>query len=361
MPEHRRAYSEGLSRTGDDSGVDGRGEEQDKGKMVTQQDVAERANVSTTTVSHVINETRFVSKELRERVYTAMEELDYQPNAIARSLRRKRTEQIGVILPDIAYPFLAEVAGGVEEAGHRMGYKIIFCASHQDAEKELACLNLARSKQVDGIMFLGAGPGSRHLKALVERGTPAVSCNRRFEDVQIDSVTADNVQAGLEATSHLIGLGHHRVGCIAGRDDIPISRQRLDGYRSALKELGIPVRDTLIVQDDFGNRGGYDAMNRLLGLPEPPTAVFACNDLMAMGAICAASKRRLRVPEDVAVIGCDDIALAAFTNPSLSTMALPKRELGTRALELLVRRIEDGDQPVERQVLPVRLVVRDSC
>ena len=331
------------------------------GTMVTQKDVAEQANVSTTTVSHVINQTRFVSEELCERVHRAMEDLDYQPNAIARSLRRRRTEQIGVILPDIAYPFLAEVARGIEDAGYRLGYNVVFCASHQEREKELACLDLARTKQVDGIVLLGAGPGSRDLRALVKQGTPIVSCNRRFDDVQMDSVTADNGPAGLEATRHLISLGHHRVGCIAGRDDIPISRLRLDGYRSALKELGMPIRERWIVHDDFGNRGGYDAMNQLLDLPEPPTAVFACNDLMAMGAICAASKRRRRVPEDVAIIGCDDIALAAFTNPSLSTMALPKHELGSRAVELLVKRIQDGNRAVERHVLPVRLVVRDSC
>ena len=329
--------------------------------MATQEDVAERAGVSTTTVSHVINETRFVSRELRQRVFHAMEELEYRPNAIARSLRRRESEQIGVIVPDIAYPFLAEVARGIEDAGFRLGYNVIFCSSHQDCDKELACLDLARTRQVDGVVVLGAGPDSEHTRALLERGTPAVSCNRRFPDVPIDTVIADNERAGFQATRQLLSRGHHRVACIAGPEEVAISVPRLKGYRRALEEQGISVLDGLIVRDDFGNRGGFEAMNGLLDLSDPPSAVFACNDLMAMGAICAASKRRLNVPQDVAIIGCDDIAMAAFTNPSLTTVALPKHELGTLAVELLVQRIKDRDRPVEEHVLPVRLVMRDSC
>jgi len=329
--------------------------------MVTQEDVAKCAGVSTTTVSHVINETRFVSRELRQRVYQAMEELDYRPNAIARSLRRRESGQIGVIVPDIAYPFLAEVARGIEDAGFRLGYNVVFCSSHQDCDKELACLDLARTRQVDGIVVLGAGPDSEHIGELIERGTPAVSCNRRFPDVPIDTVIADNERAGFQATRQLLSQGHRRVACIAGPEEVTISVPRLEGYRQAMEELGVSVPDRLIVRDDFGNRGGFEAMNRLLDLSEPPSAVFACNDLMAMGAICAASKRRLNVPQDVAIIGCDDIAMAAFTNPSLTTVALPKHELGTLAVELLVERIKDRDRPVDEHVLPVRLVMRDSC
>jgi len=329
--------------------------------MPTQEDVARRAGVSTTTVSHVINETRFVSRELRQRVYEAMEALDYQPNAIARSLRRRESEQIGVIVPDIAYPFLAEVARGIEDTAFRLGYNVIFCSSHQDSVKELACLDLARTRQVDGIIVLGAGSDPEHVAELIERGTPVVSCNQQFRDFPVDTVVADNERAGFQATRHLLSLGHHRIACMAGPQEVAISATRLEGYRLALGDMGIPVPEGMVTHADFGNRGGFDAMNRLLDLSEPPSAVFACNDLMAMGALCAASKRRLRVPQDVAIIGCDDIALAAFTNPSLTTVALPKHELGTLAVELLVQRIKDGDRPVEEHILPVRMVMRDSC
>lgn len=329
--------------------------------MVTQKDVAELADVSTTTVSHVVNETRFVSEELRTRVRRAMEELDYRPNAIARSLRRQRTHKIAVIVPDIAYPFLAEVARGVEDAGFRLGHNVIFCASHGDREKEDACLDLARTKQVDGIVILGAVSGIERIRELVDRGIPTVTCSRRLRPTEVDTVVADNEQAGYEATKYLLGLGHHRIGCIAGPTELRISSERLTGYRRALKELRIPVREGLIRHDAFGNRGGFDAMNELLDAAEGPTAVFACNDLMAMGAICASSKRKLRVPQDVAIVGCDDIALAAYTNPSLTTVALPKHDLGAIAVEMLVARIKDQDRAFETRVLPVRLVIRDSC
>jgi LacI family transcriptional regulator len=156
-------------------------------------------------------------------------------------------------------------------------------------------------------------------------------------------------------------LGHQRIGCIAGPTKLSIGEERARGYRRALSKAGISFQEELLARGDFRNRGGFDAMNRLLDLDQPPTAVFACNDLMAMGAICAASKRRLQIPEDVAIIGCDNIALAAFTNPSLTTVRLPKYEMGSAAVEMLVARIEDKRRTVERRVLPVELVIRDSC
>jgi len=329
--------------------------------MVTQQDVADRAGVSTTTVSHVINQTRFVSQDLRQRVHRAMEELDYQPNVIARSLRRQRTHNIAVIVPDIAYPFLAEVARGIEDEGFRMGYKAILCASQGDPDKESSCFDLVLTKQVDGVILVGAGEDSRQVQALFDRGAPIVVCNRELSIAEVDTVVADNEECGAQATNHLVSLGHRRIGCIAGPTKLSIGEERTRGYRRALSDAGISFQEELLARGDFRNRGGFDAMNRLLDLDQPPTGVFACNDLMAMGAICAASKRRLQIPEDVAIIGCDDIALAAFTNPSLTTVRLPKYEMGSAAVEMLVARIEDRRGTVERRVLSVELVIRDSC
>jgi len=329
--------------------------------MVTVKDVARRAKVSTATVSHVINETRFVSEELRARVYQAMEELDYRPNAIARSLRRKRTQDIGMIVPDVAYPFLAEVARGLEDRGFELGYSAILCESNSEPEREAACVDLLRMKRVDGIVFVAAGENSHHVRALIERGVPVVVCDRELPGVEVDTVIADNVGSGHQATDHLIRLGHRRIGCIAGPQELCISNKRLAGYRRALEEHGLPLDQDIIVHGDFRCPGGYEAMGKLLALDDPPTAVFACNDLMAMGAICAVSKRRLRMPEDVAIVGCDDIALAAFTNPSLTTVAQPKHEMGAAAVEMLVDRIEDAHKPPTKRVLPTELVIRDSC
>ena len=329
--------------------------------MPTIKDVAHRAGVSTATVSRVINETRFVSEELRARVYRAMEELNYRPNAIARSLRRRETRNIALIVPDVAYPFLAEVVKGVEDTSFELGYSAILCASSDSTERETACVRLLLEKQVDGVVFISVGEGLGHIHTLIKRGVPVVVCDQDPPDVEVDTVVADNGGSGYQATDHLIRLGHRRIGCIAGPAGLFVSDGRLDGHRRALQAHGLPWQEPLVVRGDFRCRGGYEAMGELLALDDPPTAVFACNDLMAMGAICAASKDRLGIPQDIAIVGCDDIALAAFTNPSLTTVVHPKHEMGAVAVRMLVRRIEDSDGPPDRRVLPTELVVRDSC
>jgi len=330
-------------------------------KIATLKDVARRAGVSTATVSHVINETRFVSEELKARVHQAMRELNYRPNAIARSLRRRKTHNIGMIVPDISYPFLAEVARGVEDKGFELGYNVILCDSDGDLEREADYIELLQEKKVDGIVFVAAGESSSHVQTLIEQGMPVVVCDRELPGVEVDTVIADNVGSGYQATEHLIGLGHRRIGGIGGPKGLCISNKRLEGYRRALEEHGIPLSEELIIHSDFRCRGGYEAMKELLALDAPPTAVFACNDLMAIGAICAASKKRLRMPQDIAIIGCDDIALASFTNPSLTTIAQPKHEMGAIAVEMLVERIKDKSKPPTRRLLPTELVIRDSC
>jgi LacI family transcriptional regulator len=317
--------------------------------------------VSTATVSHVINETRFVSEELRAKVCQAMRELDYRPNAIARSLRRKKTHNIGMIIPDISYPFLAEVAKGVEDIGFELGYNAILCDSNGDLEQEASCIELFQEKRVDGIVFVAAGESADHVQSLIEQGMPVILVDRDLTEIEVDTVIADNVESGYQATEHLIESGYRRIGCITGPRKLGVSNKRVDGYRQALERHGLPMCDEFLVHGDFRCRGGYEAMKELLAFDKPPTAVFACNDLMAMGAICAASERRLRMPQDVAIIGCDDIALASFTNPSLTTIAQPKYEMGAMAVKMLVERIEDRNKSPTKQILPIELVIRDSC
>lgn len=329
--------------------------------VVTLKDVANRAGVSTATVSHVINHTRYVSDELTAKVRQAMEELNYYPNAIARSLRRKQTHNIGMIVPDISYPFLGEVAKGVEDAGFKRGYNVILCDSDGKLEREADYIELLQEKKVDGIIFVAAGESTNQVQALLDQGMPVVVCARQLRGLEVDEVIADNEGAGHQATEHLIGLGHHRVGCIAGPKDLGVSSKRVDGYRHALAHHHVSLHKERIAYASFQPRGGYEAMVELLALSKPPTAVFACSDLMAIGAICAASRKGLKVPQDVAIIGCDDIALAAFTSPSLSTVAQPKYEMGVVAVEMLVDRIRDQTRPPARQLLPTELVLRDSC
>jgi LacI family transcriptional regulator len=324
-------------------------------------DVAERAAVSVTTVSHVINQTRPVSEDLQERVHQAMRELGYQPNALARSLRRRETYIIGLILPDSADPFFAEVARGIEDTCFERGYSIILCNSDSEFSKELLYTNLLAEKQVDGLLFLGAGHlGSEHIHSLQARQMPVVVVDRHIPGAVVDTVLVDNAHGGWLATHHLVELGHRRIGCLTGPSHLSLSAERVTGYRQALAETGCPIDDTLILKGDFQYESGYRAASYLLSLEKPPTAIFACNDLMAIGVINAGFELGRPVPGQLSVVGFDDIRLAAFTNPPLTTVAQPKYKSGVLATELLLERIQRDDIPPRRQLLETQLVVRRS-
>ena len=328
--------------------------------MATIKDVAEHAGVSPTTVSHVLNETRYVSPELVTRVWEAVEDLKYQPNAVARSLRRKQTHTLGMIIPDNSNPFFAEVARGIEDLCFDLGYNVILCNSDQDRDKEQTYIDLLTEKRVDGIVFVAAGGHAEHLQSVLERGVPVVVVDRELQDIQCDRVLTDNWSGGRQATEHFIERGHKRIACIAGPSDLTPSWERVRGYREALEAAGLPFDKQLIRRGDFRAPSGYTAMQELLALPKPPTAVFVCNDLMAIGAMRAISEQGLGIPGDVAVVGFDDIALASYTNPRLTTVAQPRQEMGRLAAELLIERVRDNDRPFQRQLLETRLIIRQS-
>lgn len=324
-------------------------------------DVAERAGVSVTTVSHVINVTRVVSTEARQRVLAAMDELGYQPNALARSLRRKETYSLGVIVPDSADPFFAEVVRGIEDTSFQRGYTITLCNSDSDLDKELLYTNALTEKQVDGILFLAAGGKStEHIQTLYKRRMPLVVVDRHTENIALDSVQIDNAWGGWAATHHLVGLGHRRIGCITGPSDLTLSAERVTGYRRALQEGQLAVDESLIVKGDFQYESGYQAARYFLTMVDPPTAIFACNDLMAVGLVSAAQALGYQIPHDLAVVGFDDIRLASFINPPLTTIAQPKYEIGRMATSMLLERINDPDMPPRQHTLKTELIVRRS-
>lgn len=333
--------------------------------VITIRDVAERAEVSPSTVSHVINETRHVSADTRERVLQAMVDLNYQPNRLARSLRSRRTQTLGVLLPNNANPFFAQVLEGIEAAGYDHGYNVILGNANDDPQRELAYLDTLLSKQVDGVLLVSTGAYREALDFLAARETPVVMVDRSpgdgYNDFAIDTVFTENRRGGVLATEHLLALGHRRIGCIAGPSMINSSAARVVGYRQALEAAGLPVDEQLIVSGDFLHESGYRACHALLSLTERPSALFVCNDLMAVGALYAAHEAGLQVPRDLSVIGFDDIPLASFTLPRLTTIAQPARQLGERAVELLVKRLADREEPATHERLPVQLVERDSC
>jgi len=329
--------------------------------VTTIKDVARLADVSTATVSHVINDTRYVSDELRTRVLDAMEELDYRPNVLAQGLRGGETHTIGLIVPDNSNPFFAEVSRVVEDVGFERGYSVILCNTGDDLERERAYIDVLIAKQVDGIIFIAAGDHHEHLDVLTRRGTPLVIADRDVRQAEADVVLVNNERGGFEATSHLLELGHRRVGCIAGPSEATPSADRVRGYERALREAGVPVRPDLTQQGDFRYQGGELAADRLLDRNVRPTAIFACNDLMAIGALRAIRKAGLRVPQDVSVVGYDDIPLAPAMSPALTTVAQPVEQLGSISIDLLLSRIEDGSpREAKRVVLDTTLVIRSS-
>lgn len=329
--------------------------------MPTMREVALRAQVSPSTVSHVINNTRFVSEEVHARVLAAMDELGYRPNALARSLRRGRTFTLGLILPDSANPFFAEIGRGIEATAFDSGYSVILCNTERDYKKEELYVDVLTKNQVDGIIFVSAGDRPDSLYALLKRQLPVVLVDRLVTGLEVDLVMSDNRLGGYEISDHLIELGHQHIACITGPSYITPSAERIAGYREALQEAALPVEENLIVQGDFRIESGYSAAMEILKRPGAPTAIFACNDLMAVGAMLAAHQTGRRVPQDLAIVGFDDIELASYLTPPLTTVHQPKMAMGRRAVYLLIERINDKDLPPRCEVLPSKLVIRDSC
>lgn len=328
--------------------------------MATIHDVARRAGVSATTVSHVINSTRPVSNELRGRVVVAMDELGFQPNALARSLRRKQSHTIGLVVPDTANPFFAEMARGIEDTAYAAGHTVILCNSDGETARESLYLELLLKRQVDGIVLVSAGESIEVSRTLLERALPIVMVDRELPGVALDCVFTDQIAGGRMATDHLLGLGHTRIGCITGPTGLAPSEGRAAGYMASLHNAGRTVDPALIVCGDFHDNSGYANAMTLLAQAERPSALFACNDLMAIGAMAAARALHIAIPGDLSIVGYDDIGLAAYMNPPLTTVAQPKYELGRVAAQMLLERTADHSLPPRRVLLRSSLVVRES-
>lgn len=324
-------------------------------------DVAQLADVSTATVSHVLNGTRYVSPQLTERVQTAMLELDYQPDAVAQSLRRRKTLTLGLLVPSVEIPFFAAVAYHVERSAAEKGYNIILCNSNWDGPAEQAHLRDLLARRVDGLICISASMGAAEIGPVIEGGTPVVMLERRMPGIGLDAVGIDNEVGAYEATRHLLELGHRRIGAVRGMSFSTVSDDRVYGYRRALREVGVPFDESLLYNGNFQPQTGYEATERFLSLPQPPSAIFAFNDLMAMGVLHRLTQVGLRVPQDVAVVGFDDIPLSRYMSPGLTTVRQPLQEMGRRVVELLLQRIS-GEGPEKAQYVKFEpeLIVRGS-
>lgn len=331
--------------------------------MATINDVAKKAGVSITTVSHVINDTRFVSKELREKVNQAIIDVGYYPNQLARGLRSGVTATIGLMIPDNSNPFFAEISKIIETVGFENGYSVILCNSSGDLKKEAAYIETLMSHQIDGIILISVNSTLENLNKIKERNIPFVVVDRDFPQYDGDTVLVNNELGGYLATKHLIDLGHQKIACIEGSSNLNPSSDRFKGYLRALEESNIPFNEQYLVRGDFEYQSGEAAFEELCSLKVRPTAIFACNDMMAIGALRRAKSLKVHIPEDISLVGFDNISFASAVSPSLTTISQPIQELSRQAVSILINKIQNRDdvQPAKKILLDPELVIRESC
>ena len=328
--------------------------------MATIKDVAREAQVSTSTVSHVLNKTRFVSPEITLRVERAIQDLHYAPSALARSLKVNETRTLGMLVTSSANPFFAEVVQGVEQRCFELGYSLALCNTQDDKARLNSNMEMLLQKRVDGIILmctqleLGAGIFDRY------PNIPLVLADWGPQDMVADIIQDGGQLGGQLATEHLIGLGHRHIGCITGPGGKRAADERLAGFKAAMDHAGLTVRDEWICEGDFELAGGNSAMNALLSLPERPTAMFIANDMMAMGALRALADAGINVPGQMSIVGYDNIELAHYLVPSLTSVEQPKTSMGALAVDTLLSRIKNPDSPMRVLTLTPELVSRDS-
>ncbi|AGQ33483.1 Ribose operon repressor [Serratia liquefaciens] len=329
--------------------------------MATMKDVARLAGVSTSTVSHVINNNRFVSDSVRAKIMAAIEQLNYAPSALARSLKLNQTRTIGMLVTSSNNPFYAEVVRGVERSCYERGYSLILCNTEEDAARMNRNMETLLQKRVDGLLLM-----------CTENHRPSQDALSRYPSLPIvmmdwapfeganDIIQDNSLLGGEMATDHLIARGYRKIACIAGPQDKTTARHRLEGYRSAMQRAGLAILPGYEVHCDFEFEGGVIAMKQLLALAEPPHAVFAGNDAVAVGAYQALYQAGLSVPQDMAVMGYDDIELAKYLAPPLSTIHQPKDSLGELAIDALINRLQNPEREAQVLVLTPELVERAS-
>jgi LacI family transcriptional regulator, repressor for deo operon, udp, cdd, tsx, nupC, and nupG len=327
--------------------------------MSKMEDVAKLANVSTATVSRALANKGNVSKKTREKVLKAIEHLEYKPNRLAANFRKKTSETIAVILPDISNPFFSEIVKGIKAEASKCGYYILLCDTGNDVDLEEEFVTLVKEKFVDGIVLATARMPKEEIYKLSQE-IPVILACEYIEDYEVPTVSIDNVTAAREATEYLINQGHKQIGLLTGPLEIILCRDRIKGYRQALLLNEIPIKDFLIQEGDFSVKSGYDIMLKLLSGEEKPTAIFASSDEMASGAMKACKSKGLRIPEDISIIGFDDIPLCELVEPELTTIHQPRFEIGLEAMKMLLNIIEKKELKQTRLVLPHQLKIRKS-
>lgn len=330
-------------------------------------DVAKKAGVSISTVSNVINGTKFVGEELTERVNRAIEELDYQANELAASMKRRTTNNIGVILPNIGMVFFPDVLKGIEAAAKEQGYKIFYFSTDYDFEKEKEYLSLLKTSWVDGIIIDSCCPMDEihtYQETLVSnvagRNVPVVVLETPFNHKKLGRITFNEVKFTDEAIEYLISLGHKDIGILLGPENIPMYTNNINGIKKAFERHGIELHSEDIMVGDYFAESGYDAVKNAISQGAKWSAIFSANDQMAIGAMKALKEAGLSIPEDVSVIGVDGIYVTSLIDPPLTTVELPKFDMGYKAGELLLKMIQKPSAKAEHIEMEGKMIIRKS-
>jgi LacI family transcriptional regulator len=312
-------------------------------------------------VSRVLAGMEGVADEVRERVTRAAAKLDYHPNRLARGLRLGQRKVIGVIIPDLQNSFFTGVAYGVEAALYTAGYTLLLGHSDGLPEREQVQLGVFRGEGVAGLVLMAGNRPGANYEAIRSWDIPVVAIDRSPSGLDVDLVCSDNRDGMRQAVSHLVSLGYREIAFVNGPTGISVTEERLEGYQDALRSAGIALRESLIIHSDFRQKGGYEAMARFLDMAQPPRAVVVANNRMTLGALEAINEHGVRIPDDLALVGFDDMPWATSVRPPLTAVAQPAEELGRAAAQLLLERLKDPKRIVRKLVLPTQLMVRASC
>ena len=328
---------------------------------VTIYDVAREAGVSMATVSRVVNNNPNVKPQTRKKVFEAIEKLGYRPNAVARGLASKKTTTVGVVIPDISNSIFAEVARGIEDIANMYHYNIILCNADKKKDKEIRVINTLLEKQVDGLLFMGGAVTEEHMQAFRTSTVPIVLCATRDESNQYPSVDIDHEAAAYDAVSELLRRGHRKIAMISGPLEDPANGYaRFQGYKRALEEAGLSVKEDWVRIGNYRYESGMETMTYFLELDDRPTAVFAATDEMALGAIHRIQDFGLRVPEDISVISVDNTRMASMVRPRLTSVAQPMYDIGAVSMRLLTKLMKNESVDNAHVILPHELIVRET-
>lgn len=334
-------------------------------KKLTMKDIAKKAGVSKATVSRVINKTKPVSREVREKVQQVIEEYNYKPSSVARSLARNETKVIGLIIPDISNAFYSVLVEGISHTAHSRGYNVFLCNTFRDHDLEIEFLNLLEEKEVDAIILTTFHTTKEQKDFIRKFHKPVVTVNREFigkKLPRVPNIDIDNFKAAYDAVSYLIETGHKKIGIIRAEQQDQTCIDRLNAYKQVLMDYKMPINEGYIVGYDFHFESGYEGMMEILKNEEQPDAMFCISDELATGAIRAINDFGLRVPEDISVIGFDDIPLAKRFIPSISTVSQPIFEMGKAATDTIIKMIkgEVKRESIEDIILDYQLITRES-